>query len=327
MQMESELRLHPIEIAGRIGFVDNEGRVVIPPTFMYASDFGPEGLAVASIVNPDKNRPDPDADLELYGYIDPTGEFVVPPEFPMAEPFSEGYALLLSRSGWGYLDRRGKWAIPPDSSLEDARGFYEGFASVQRDSVWTLIDRDRQDLFGRTFLRPAYFSQGLAIVTPRENVWQVIDPAGKIRFQLKDIQPHSRTYSEGLADVVSSSDERVFGFMDQAGHLAIPTVYRAAEPFSQGLAAVQVDDGRWGFISRENDWVIPPRYLRAYSFEYDFAAVSNGDKWGFIDATGQLVIPFQFDSAISFRRNVAVVRMNGKNVLIDREGQVIGPKL
>ena len=47
------------------------------------------------------------------------------------------------------------------------------------------------------------------------------------------------------------------GFLNQHGEFVIDPQFEAASSFSEGLAAVEIDD-EWGFINKDSDIVINP---------------------------------------------------------------------
>ena len=63
--------------------------------------------------------------------------------------------------------------------------------------------------------------------------------------------------------------------------------YRNVRSFSEGLAAVQVQSGQWGFINERQQWVIQPRFDEAKEFQGGKAAVRQNAKWGFINKRGE----------------------------------------
>lgn len=99
-----------------VGYVDRNGRLVIPPVFVEAETFS-EGLAAVRI---DVTGP--------VGYIDTSGEMVIPPRFEEAGFFSEGLAAASQQGEWGYIDRSGTWVIEPQ--FEYVGVFSAGFAPV-----------------------------------------------------------------------------------------------------------------------------------------------------------------------------------------------------
>lgn len=86
-----------VRIAGRVGFIDLAGRIVIPPSFDSAHQFS-ESRAVAWLNG-------------HAGYIDRSGKFVIPPRFEAAHSFHEGMAAVQLGGLWGFINPEGQWAI------------------------------------------------------------------------------------------------------------------------------------------------------------------------------------------------------------------------
>lgn len=63
--------------------------------------------------------------------------------------------------------------------------------------------------------------------------------------------------------------------------------YENVRSYSEGLAAVQLNNGRWGFINENQSWVIPARFDDAKEFKNGKAAVKLNGKWGFINKRGE----------------------------------------
>lgn len=119
--------------------------------------------------------------------------------------------------------------------------------------------------------------------------------------------------------------------------------------FTEGLAAVETADEKWGFIDVKGNFVIKPKFHSVSSFSEGIAAVLVGDfssgYWGFIDKQGKFIIEPKFtginlrhkDSALfentifAFSEGLAAVSIGrGKNQkwgFIDKKGVfVIQPK-
>ena len=62
--------------------------------------------------------------------------------------------------------------------------------------------------------------------------------------------------------------------------------YRNVSSYSEGMAAVQAPNGKWGFVNERQQWVIPPRFEEAKPFQTGSAAVKQNGKWGFINKRG-----------------------------------------
>ena len=59
--------------------------------------------------------------------------------------------------------------------------------------------------------------------------------------------------------------------------------------FDEGLQAVCNGEGKWGYIDRNGQAVIPFVYNVAYAFEGKLAEVRLGDQMGYIDQAGNAV--------------------------------------
>lgn len=99
------------------------------------------------------------------------------------------------------------------------------------------------------------------------------------------------------------------GFINEKGVIAIKPRFDKVYPFTDGLAAVQID-GLWGFINTSGEFVIKPQFKEAGMFSDGRARIREHDytdPWGYIDKEGRIVIEPQFDCAGEFRNGVARV--------------------
>ena len=106
---------YPFPKENRIGFVDVNGTLVIPPVFYAAGQFS-EGLAPA--------RTD-----GLYGFIDSTGNWAIAPQYAYATHFKGGFALACNGDMPFYINKKGEKALQiqfPKMGL-----FIDGCAWVQ----------------------------------------------------------------------------------------------------------------------------------------------------------------------------------------------------
>jgi hypothetical protein len=108
-----------------------------------------------------------------------------------------------------------------------------------------------------------------------------------------------------------------YGYIDQAGKVAIKPQFDMAKRFSEGLARVKVGD-KWGFIDQTGKMLIQPQfdsdpYDHGNDSRNDFhegmAAVTldKGRKWGYIDKKGKMIIAPEYGLAESFSEGMATV--------------------
>lgn len=74
-----------------------------------------------------------------------------------------------------------------------------------------------------------------------------------------------------------------------------------------------ISNGLWGFINNKGQFIISPKFEKAYQFTNNLAAVQLDGAWGFINTNGQYVIKSEFTDALSFDdKNMAAVMVYGE---------------
>lgn len=89
---------------------------------------------------------------------------------------------------------------------------------------------------------------------------------------------------------------------------------------------VQID-GAWGYVDREGELVVEPRFERAKGFYENRAAVQIDGAWGYIDTTGAVAIEPRFGSAGRFSEGLAAVAPEGRGPhgYVDPTGEMVIP--
>jgi len=246
---------------------------------------------------------------------------------------------------FGYINSRGIVVIPP--SYAGCSHFSEGKAAViNRDGRSEFIDFSGAPAIpfifgglasfheglcqisggyinhnGDWLIEPQFpiaspFSGGLAFASTNGEFFGFIDSKGK--FVVRSAYSRCRSFSEGLAAVCV--DEH-WGYIDRAGELRIPSVFekKRATGFSFGLAGVQ-KDGRCGFIDPKGSFVIEPKYEDVRPFVEGRACVQLNGRWGFVDTEGDEIVPCKFEEFSRFNGGMAPARIDGKAGFISEEG-------
>ncbi len=116
-------------------------------------------------------------------------------------PLTEKSLIKFCRKGkWGYKDWKGNVIVPP--SYEEAFGFFEERACVEKDGKLGYIDRENNLVIDFKYDCATSFSEGLASVTVGEKS----------------------------------------GYIDQDGNQIVDFIYDIATPFSDGKAIVRQND-------------------------------------------------------------------------------------
>ncbi|MCU0435504.1 MAG: WG repeat-containing protein [Bacteroidia bacterium] len=233
--------------------------------------------------------------------------------FPVWVKDSSGKALA------GFADSTGKVRIAPQFTR--VAFFSEGLAAVNNDKYSGYIAKNGALVIPLQYLEAGRFENGSAVVIDSLDQYHLIDHTGKTitRRAYDFIGP----FSEGLARV---SRNECTGFIDITGNELIECRPAEFGNFSQGLAWMRDSTGRWGFINRKGETVIPPVYDRAESFAPDLPVrVRLNNRWGLINAQGQLLQPCIYTYIGPWSEGLALVVSDGKFGYLNAAGKIAVP--
>ncbi len=139
--------------------------------------------------------------------------------------------------------------------------------------------------------------------------------------------------NSGLFVIREGGTNGKFGFIDKTGKVVVEPQYDYVEPFSEGMARVEIGD-KWGFIDEKGKLVIASQFDAAHDFSEGLAGVKVGKNWGFIDKTGKMVIASKFfddyygiDAFYNFHDGMAIVKLRDegdyRNGYINKKGEVV----
>lgn len=305
--------LYPITVAGKSGFMDRSGRIIIATQFDGVYPFS-EGLAAVKVGS-------------RFGFINTNGTIVITPQFDDVRNFRYGRAAVKVCCGlwekenqgdkYGFIDQKGKFIAPPNFRRV---GWYfsDGLAyGINEAGNAGFIDRNGKTLFEGKVRGAVGFASGLAGASEDGVKWGYLDRKGNwsISPQYDGVGP----FADGLAAV--SVGGRI-GYVDRSGSFAINPQFDSGAVFVDGRAAV-FNDGKVGFIDRTGRLVIAQTYLAAQDFVEGLAGVKTEDGWGFIDSTGKVIIPTEFDLVSKFQGGLAWVRFLDKEAYVTPTGELV----
>jgi hypothetical protein len=329
---------YPFVKDGKVGFIDSEGREVIPARFSNAGDMAHFNDGLAPVWGPDGG-----------GYIDPSGKFVIGPqkEWGSARPFHEGVAAVLlwgkngARNSPAWIDRGGK-VIHAGGGAEGAY-FSGGLMPQVLKGKWGFADKSFRFVIQPRFDWAEGFSEGRAVVQVGRK-WGFIDESGKVVIQPKyDL---AWRFSDGLArvrydipngTVMTVEGEQTayrykYGYVDKDGNEVIPPQFGEATYFAEGFALASPPNSELlGIIDKGGNFVRAPEYEDGDEFHEGLAAVSVGGKSGYVDTNGGWVIAPQFSRAEGFWHGLARVAWpDGAYGYVNKRGAAVwrnAPKL
>lgn len=285
----------------KYGYKNSEGKIVIPPMYYDAEPFANGRAVVRDTVNHDNFFKDGELDITVFnncGAIDINGNKVVKSEYAYISQFGrnkESWASFLTKSEeyetinkqWVLIDENGKVLIPPslmwDHVYNSDEGLYVGQMNMFGIINYTFIDKSG-------------------------NFLTDYDHDGTLRLSFSDGEKSEvlgdvTAFSEGFAGIKGSYGENtVWYFANKELHTNL-VPYDSLQCFSEGLAAVK---------------------------QYVDESVSLGPhsgKWGFIDKKANVVIPYQFSDCGSFRGALAYFKKWGSTYdiegYINKQGEIV----
>ena len=85
--------------------------------------------------------------------------------------------------------------------------------------------------------------------------------------------------------------------------------------------------GKYGYVNKEQIFIIPPKFDFAAEFSEGLARVSYNKKFGFIKENGEIISPFEYDIAFDFRNGFAIVgKMSNQKLfygVINKAGKIV----
>ncbi len=290
------------------GFIDENGREVIPLIYEYASSFSGKRAMIK------KNS--------KLGIVDLNGNIVVPIIYTqLGNDFSEGIIGAEKDEKFGYISIDGKLVVPFNYDYT-ANGFVEGMGKVVKGSKIGFVNANNEIVIPIEYDKAANFFNGIALVAIEDNYF-LIDKTGR---QISENYSMMRGFSEGFAAV---SNDNKWGYINKRGKLQIPLIYDGVDNFENGLAFVfnkYSEKKKWGMINIVNQVIIPLEYDEiSNSQNLDLFEVRNGDKWGILDAEGKVILPINFDLLDVTNSSFIMAKKKAKYGWINSKNEILIP--
>lgn len=284
----------------------------------------------------------------LYGYINKNGETTIKPQFDKAGDFHEGLAYACKYGHCGYINQTGTFIIKPEFAATG--DFNDGLAAVKKGNSCGYIDKTGKFVIKPKFIWAGDFHEGLAQIT----FWDGPQRKNNYTNGIKDSYDSGKNPVKTLENLVNIKD----GYIDKTGKIVMifPPCSITSSNFYNGLAVIQIDDRYgfidrngnmvispkfddtydvreipiavkqgelWGYINKSGDFVVEPKYNEALKYSDGIAAVKEGNSWGYINKIGKFVINPQFNGAGLFNEDIGFIILNNKLGFIDKSGKII----
>lgn len=259
-----------------IGFIDRQGREVIPCQFFDSLGFW-EGYAAVAIAS--------ERTGVKWGLIDRRGIWAIQPAYDFLGPLFQGRSRCNVQGRWGYVDGKGEAVLSP--VFDWAGDYIDGIARVQEVSHILrtyYIDLKASPIGPLSFENGEDFCNGVAGIY-EGGKWGLLNSQGIVL-----ISPRYAAigeYSEGKLPV--SSDGNAWLYVDSQGTRCIAASFEEASAFNEGWARAR-RGRKWGFIDGEGKWLMEPTFDLLEDFCQGWALFKQGDKVGYVNKAGRLLL-------------------------------------
>jgi hypothetical protein len=292
--------LYPIKENSRYGYMDDDGKIVVPPSFDFAWDLQ-DGMGRIKT----KGK---------YGFVNEKGEIIIKAEFAYADDFREGYARVNTT----------------DTTVLDLA--YTGY---DLNKGWTFIDK-KGVVFSQTFAKAEYLKTGFAQVKTDPGYDA---PWLYVAFADGQLNPQERNTEAMFAfnghDVAPASETETgkIGAINRNEEWVIQPVFDAIEPFSEGFAAAKKDN-QYGYIDTNGKWIFNQvvSINENYFLTSDFRPFTNGlaivkvgqESYSFLTPQGKIAFDQKFKTATPFNADgYAIVATEQGPAVIDKKGNFV----
>lgn len=233
------------EASQKWGYIDKDGKQVIPPQYTEAKRFS-EGLAGVRGDRPDYDHSVMQKLREKYKHTkNPTPEQMEEVQQAMHSTLRQ----MNAPAKVSFIDKSGKTVIEP--SFDNAHEFHAGLCAVQKDKKWGFIDKT-----GATII-PFEYDWADDFYESKASKIAAVEKKGKIGFidaSNKTVLPFeyadAQSFSEDLAP--ATKDGKKWGFIDTSGKFVIEPKFMRANKFNSGRALVYAPE-RKDFGKRKED--------------------------------------------------------------------------
>ena len=332
-----------------IGFVNEQGKVVIPIIYDIVYDIYGEAIVVrkngkTGLLSRDNKVLLPIACEDFfygYGYIflskkgkqglfDKSGKQILPFKYDgiYASDWNNEYFIVKENNKYGVIDREQNPIIAIKYGKLDFVD--ETFLSVEDNStsLYGVIDLSEKEIIPRIYKSiEAAWNTGHFIVRNNKNEYGIVNENHQEVIPLK--YGNFKLLDDGTYLVHESFYSSIKGVLDTLGQVLVPIEYKYIEKPFNGLRTVSRDNKHFGFINDKNETIIPFEYNHIPSLRTGtFMILSEvaSDKCVILDLQGKRLTKYDYDSYdFSFHTKQIVLERDGKFGLVDMDLNTVFP--
>lgn len=237
--------------------------------------------------------------------------------------YANGFVPVETRYKKSFADSKGK--LISNIEYANVRDFSNGYASVNRNNGWTIIDSSGQELFepDKQFSGIGPVRNGVMKVTSKKE-----NRTGLARISGEVIAPMEYRFLNLLDNISGNYLATVDGKYKLLDSLGTPLSEHLFEDFSAA------ENSRFYAAKLDGNWIILDllgkiksktklRYDFVEGFSNGFAVVRKNGKVGFINEEGAEKLPLIYDDALAFNEYGNAPIKNGSSyAMVNKQGKV-----
>jgi hypothetical protein len=298
--------LFPIQQGGKIGFIDNTGKIIIYPVYDPYKSYVPNRQekyvysdTFETINNTDSNTNIIDRTVYLprftngffpigkdghLGILDINGKVIADIKYSSVERLPNGGFWLTDATKLSTL-------ISPKgsvlcSNVEVFLPMSEGLIPIQKNGYWVFIDIEGHIKINRKFKKIIKgYTNGVAEVISENGNKIVINRQGDtlLNFNmLRTTKPEDNKFNDQ------------WGLVGVDGNFIIEPIYSFPLSFSEGISKASVNKKTYGLINYAGNFVVSDHYAdfqHCTSNVIPYAVIENNvKKWGVMDTSGNVLL-------------------------------------
>ncbi|MBD3338372.1 MAG: hypothetical protein GF353_04655 [Candidatus Lokiarchaeota archaeon] len=293
---------------GKWGIMNIKGEWVAEPLFNFDKVFAFQNGA--AIVESNNKK----------GYIDKRGRVIFRPQFDSVGAFYDGISWVntgaqedqngfLIGGKWGLVNLSGNFL--KHFQYECIQNFSDGNAWVRRTKMgkWGLIDSEGRQILDFKYEKVFRFVNGEAIVK-KDSQWRLINSNGNSIILYDDKIQDFEEFSRDLAKIRCNGK---YGFIDREGNILLEPRFEVI--INSEYAAWVKRDEIWMIFNKKIKKLIKPSIKIEYVYPFidDYALIQNSqNKWGMIDIKGGILAETKYDYVAYPLDNHVWVNIGGK---------------
>jgi len=217
-----------------------------------------------------------------------------------------------------YINVKGDTIIGKSFLANESSLFSSNRAIVKEGKQWFMMNRSgKLRALSPDFLNVNPFSDAWALCNRFNGYSMFIDTSELTVLEMPN-QNFTGSFVKGFA--VFSIVEGKYGFINKKGQPVVPCIYDSVSNYCENLAAVKIYN-KWGFVDSKGKLFIKPIYGSSGNFSEGLCFVKRDSFYGFINAKGTMVIANSFIDVRNFEHGIAAVcNKTGRWGYIDKKG-------